>query len=408
MKNKKLESAIVLFSLWLLMFASSSQFFIMSPILSQIGEQLNIPQALRGTLITSYAITLGITALLTGPISDRYGRRKILLFGTASMAASLLLHSFATDYYSMLFFRILSGFSGGILTGSCVAYIGDYYPLDKRGWANGVVATGSAAGQILGIPAGTLLSGSIGFYAPFQAFGLAMAVTFFMILTQVPQPNVKKSNCSLNLKDTMTNYWMILQKPKVKTIAMGYLLMFLSFTTFVVYFPTWLEEYMHVDHYEIAVLFLVGGLATVLTGPISGRISDRLGRKQILIFTNLLLVIVIPGSVFFLGAFPKTYYFLFFIIMMLMVGRMVPFQALASESVDDDLRGRMMSLTISIGQLGMAIGSALAGIIYTHIDFVGNATLAAIACMIMAGLIQSFIPEHFSEKELGEPKPSLP
>ncbi len=393
MKNKKLESAIILFSLWLLMFASSSQFFIISPILTQIGTQLDIPQALRGTLITAYAITLGITALITGPLSDRYGRRKILVFGSAAMAAALLLHSFAVDYYSMLSFRILSGFAGGILTGSCVAYVGDYYPFERRGWANGVVATGSAAGQVLGIPAGTLLSGSIGFYAPFQVFGLIMAVAFFMILWQLPEPNVKKSDCGLTIKETIKNYWLILQIPSVKTIAMSYLLMFFSFTVFVVYFPTWMEEHLHVSHYEIALLFLVGGIATVFAGPLSGKISDRWGRKQILIFTNLLLVIAIPMSIFLLGGFPKVYYPVFFLIMTLMVARRVPFQTLAAESVESEIRGRMMSLTISIGQLGMALGSAIAGFIYSEIDFMGNATLAAIACMLMAGMIQQYIKE---------------
>ncbi|MEP5612963.1 MAG: MFS transporter, partial [Cyclobacteriaceae bacterium] len=117
MNKGQLNARIILFSLWLLMFAASSQFFIMSPILSQIGEQLDISESLRGTLITAYAITLGIVALITGPISDRVGRRKILLIGAGAMALSLLLHQFAFDYWSMLGFRILSGFAGGILTG---------------------------------------------------------------------------------------------------------------------------------------------------------------------------------------------------------------------------------------------------------------------------------------------------
>ncbi|MFY0628032.1 MAG: MFS transporter [Reichenbachiella sp.] len=395
MQQIKIDNIIILFSLWLLMFSASSQFFIIAPILSQIGDQLHIPQALRGTLITAYAITVGIIALLTGPISDRVGRRKVLLFGTATMAISLLMHQLAVDFYSILLLRIFSGFAGGILTGSCVAYIGDHFESNKRGWANGLVATGSAAGQILGIPAGTILSSSLGFHAPFQFFGIVMAAAFVLIFFKLPQPNVKLSTCKLNLKATVLNYGAILQIPKVKTIALGYLLMFLSFTTFVVYFPSWLENSFHLGHYEIASLFLVGGLATVVSGPFSGRLSDKFGRKQIIIYANLLLVIIMPISVMMMQHLTQSYYVIFFIIMVLMVGRMVPFQALASEIVDDHERGRVMSLTISIGQLGMALGSAIAGFIYTEIDFIGNATLAAIASIAMAGIIQIFVPDHF-------------
>ncbi|UXX79694.1 MFS transporter [Reichenbachiella carrageenanivorans] len=393
MNKGQLNTRIILFSLWLLMFAASSQFFIMSPILSQIGEQLHIPESLRGTLITAYAITLGIIALITGPISDRIGRRKILLIGAGAMAVSLLMHQLAIDYWSMLGLRILAGLAGGILTGSCVAYIGDYFPCEKRGWANGVIATGSAAGQILGIPAGTVLAGEIGFFAPFQFFGFVMVFAFLLILWKLPQPQVSNSNCPLNLTHTIKKYWEILHIPSVKTIAMGYLLMFLSISSFIVYFPTWLENSFHANSYNIAVLFLIGGLATVFTGPISGMISDKTGRKQIIIFSNLLLVIIMPLSVFLLNMNHEMYYAVFFIIMLLIVARMIPFQALASEVIQDSQRGRMMSMTISIGQLGMAMGSGLSGLIYTQVGFIGNATLAAMASFLMAFLIQKFIPE---------------
>lgn len=394
MNKGQLNARIILFSLWLLMFAASSQFFIMAPILSQIGEQLNITESLRGTLITAYAITLGVVALITGPISDRVGRRKILLIGAGAMSISLLMHQFAFDYWSMLGFRILAGFAGGILTGSCVAYIGDYFPCEKRGWANGIVATGSAAGQILGIPAGTILAGEIGFFAPFQFFGFVMVFAFILMLFKLPQPNVESSTCPLNLNHSIKKYWEILHIPSVKTIAMGYLLMFLSISSFIVYFPTWLENSFRANSYDIATLFLIGGLATVFTGPISGMISDKTGRKQIIIFSNLLLVIVMPLCVFFLNANYEMYFVVFFVIMLLIVSRMVPFQALASEVIHDNQRGRMMSMTISIGQLGMALGSALAGFIYTDIGFIGNATLAAIASFLMAYIIQKYIPEE--------------
>ena len=393
MKVSTINSRFILFSLWLLMFSSSSQFLIVSPILSQISEQLSIPEALGGTLMTAYAITLGLVALATGPISDRIGRRKILLFGTGAMSASLLLHQFAFDYYSILLFRILAGFAGGILTGSCVAYIGDYFPKKMRGWANGIIATGSAAGQILGIPAGTLLSDWMGFYAPFQFFGIVMAIAFVMIYLMVPQPKVKLSNCSLNFVDISKGYFDLLKARSVRIVALGYMLMFFSITVFIVYFPTWLENEFSASSYDIALMFFAGGLATVFTGPISGKISDRTGRKQIIIFANLLLVIVMPVTAIFLNLNSSVYSIVFFMIMLLVVARMVPFQALASEIIHDDVRGRMMSLTIAIGQLGMALGSFVSGFIYTEVDFVGNATLAALACFLMAFFIQKFISE---------------
>src|SRR5690606_34884162 len=127
---------------------------------------------------TAYAFMVGVFALIMGPVSDRIGRRRILLYGTLAMTVALALHAAATGYTSMLVIRAIAGAAGGVLSGSAVSYIGDYFPYERRGWANGWVMSGAATGQIVGIPLGTILSESIAFYAPFLLFSATMAVTF--------------------------------------------------------------------------------------------------------------------------------------------------------------------------------------------------------------------------------------
>ena len=133
-----------------MMFSASSQTMIMSPILPLVGDQLHIPQEYLGTLITSYSVMLGVFALIIGPISDRIGRRRILLLGTGAMCITLFLHYYVYDFITLLLARALTGMAGGMLSGVAPSYIGDYFPSEKRGWANGMVMTGIAAGQILG------------------------------------------------------------------------------------------------------------------------------------------------------------------------------------------------------------------------------------------------------------------
>src|SRR5687768_3600214 len=72
---------LVVFALWLLVFSASSQIMIMSPILPRIGAELGIRESMLGTLISVYALMVGIFAVISGPISDRFGRRRILLVG---------------------------------------------------------------------------------------------------------------------------------------------------------------------------------------------------------------------------------------------------------------------------------------------------------------------------------------
>ena len=62
---------------------------IISPILPQIGDDLDIADAVLGTLVTAYSLMVGVFAILSGPVSDRIGRRRILLTGCGVMTIAL-------------------------------------------------------------------------------------------------------------------------------------------------------------------------------------------------------------------------------------------------------------------------------------------------------------------------------
>lgn len=127
---------------------------IISPILPQIGDDLGIADAVLGTLVTAYSLMVGMFAILSGPISDRIGRRRILLIGCAAMTVALGLHGLVDSYVSFLVVRVFTRMAGGVLSGAAVSYIGDYFPYERRGWATGWVMSGAAFGQIVGIPMG--------------------------------------------------------------------------------------------------------------------------------------------------------------------------------------------------------------------------------------------------------------
>lgn len=365
---------------------------IISPILPRIGEQLGTPQSLLGSLVTAYAIMLGIFAIIIGPISDRVGRRKILLYGTSGMAASLLLHGLVFDFWSLLFVRALSGMAGGVLSGVAVAYVGDYFPYERRGWANGWIMSGIAMGQILGIPLGTVLAESFGYKIPFVAFGVLMAMAFFLVLTSVPQPNVKLRESRMSISEAMRGYYELIKRPDVKAVSFCYTLMFFSLSMFIVYLPTWLESTFLVDGHAIASLFLVGGIANVISGPKAGKISDKLGRKNMIISSCLGLFAIMFFTTHVMTVFWVAYP-LFFFTMILIAMRMSPFQALSSELVTADIRGSLMCLLVAIGQIGNGLGSAIAGPLYKSEGYISNTYFAAFTILLMAFVVWKFVPE---------------
>jgi predicted MFS family arabinose efflux permease len=365
---------------------------IIAPILPQIGAQLAVESHLLGTLVTAYAFAVGIFALIVGPISDRIGRRKILLYGTASMTLSLLLHVFATGYWSFLLVRAITGAAGGILSGSAVSYIGDYFPYEKRGWANGWVMSGAASGQVLGIPLGTILSEKVAFYAPFVLFSITMALTFILIWRYLPQPSVEQRQYKISIKNSVSDYWVMLKRPEIGSASVAYMVMFLSISMFIVYLPSWLTYQFRVTSEDIALMFFVGGIANVMTGPNAGRFSDVVGRKKLILLSCSGTALIMGISTFVIQEF-YIVYFLFFITMMLVAMRISPFQALLSEIVSGNNRGSLMSLTVSLGQLGFGIGGAFAGVVYSKVNYFTSTIIGAFFILSAGLIIWKFVPE---------------
>lgn len=399
------NSYVIIFALWLLVFSSSSQIMIVSPMLPQIGRQLNVAENLQGLLVSVYALAVGIFALVAGPISDRFGRRLMLLAGAGLMTAALGLHYFAFDFTSLLIFRALAGVAGGALTGATVSYVGDYFPQNERGWANGWVMSSTALGQIASVPIGTLLAAQFNFQAPFLVFAIVMAAAFCLVYWFVPQPKVERADEKLTIGSALENYWELLKRSDARAAAAVYCLMFLSIALYVVYLPIWLTATHGATPYDIAFVFAVGGAASAVTGPLAGKISDLIGRKVVVLGACLGLAALMLATTFVMREFWVAYPLIFFT-MMFVAARMSPLQALISELVSGKRRGTLLSLTVSIGQLGFAVGGAVAGFAYARLGYSSNAIAGAIAVVLMALIVWQFLPEPKSDTAADKEQPA--
>ena len=386
------RSYLILFALWLMMFSASSQLIIMVPLLPEIQATLGVNAFWRGMLLTAYALSLGVSALLTGPLSDRIGRRRILLYGTLLMTVTLAMHTVAADYELLLAMRILAGVGGGMLSGGSVAYVGDYFPYERRGWANGWVMSGTAFGQVAGVPIGKVLGASFGYRWPFVMFAVSMAGAFFLIWQFVPRPDVELDKKSLTPRRFIKKYRTVLRGPSVLAAVGSYFLMFCGFGLFASFLPTWLETTIGVTGYEVALLFAVGGCANILAAPSAGRISDEIGRKPLVVWASValgLIMLIAPSAI--VGFTSAAV--LFFLAMASVGIRISPLQSLLTALVPDQRRGLLMGLAMSIGQAGFGIGSFVASATYAFYGYVSNTVTGAIAMLGMAVLVHWGLPE---------------
>ena len=383
---------LIIFTLCLLVFAASSQVMIIAPLLPQIGIELQTSKKVLGYLITVYATALGLSAIVIGSLSDKIGRRKILLLGSSAMTLFLLAHSIANSFISLLIIRTATGFSAGVLSGAAVSYVGDYFPYEKRGWASGWIMSGIAMGQILGIPLGTFLAEGYGFKFPFILFGIFMGITFLLVLFFVPQPNVILQKKKLTLRNSVKKYRDLLKKPDISAVALSYLLMFLSLSIYVIYLPLWLDQKFNVSSTNIGWLFCAGGVINAISGPRAGKLSDQIGRKKMIISSCIGLAIFMVITTYLLVDFWVAY-LIFPIVMLLIAIRISPFQALSSELVNSNNRGSLMSLLVAIGNIGSGFAGVLGGYLFEYTGYLSNTIFGGISIIITAYLVWKYVPE---------------
>lgn len=391
MTDPRGSPAPLLGALWLLTFAQTCQFMLVVPILPDISRELRFDPELGGTLIASYGITAALFSLISGPISDKVGRRRVLVVGTLMMALGLLLHPLAHSFGALLFMRALTGVASGVLSGAVGAYVGDYFPYERRGWANGIIMSGLAAGQVAGIPLGTLLAKSMGFSAPFLAFGVLLLVNTALIALYVPQAAVALES-ELTVSSALKKYGYLLSHTQPLAATAAFVLMFTGVSAFVSYLPTWLEEAHGASPNDVALMYFCGGLAALVGNPVAGRLSDRIGRKGIIIAASLALAVLqalTPVAMVRL----EVAYGLFFLTMIAASMRMAPLQSLLTAIVGPAQRGTLLGMASAAGSFGFAMGGAASGFLYTRHGFAACAAVAVTAVLASTGVIAAFLPE---------------
>jgi predicted MFS family arabinose efflux permease len=384
------EPRLVVAVLWLLVFGAGTQAMLVAPIIPQIATQLQVEPALLGSLVTAYAVSVAAFALVTGPISDRVGRRSVLLAGTAMMTVALAAHTLADSFTTLFAVRALAGVAGGVLNGAAVAYVGDFFPGSRRGWANGWVISGFAAGQIAGIPVGTLLAEGFDFRVPFLLFAAVSLVSLALVYAFLPQPAVERVTSPLTVRSALGGYGRLLARRDVAAATLVFFLMFGGSTLYTTYLPTWLVA-GGASAGAIAGLFLAGGLSNAVVGPVAGSLSDRLGRKRVIVAASVGLAVLMALTPF-LGTFTLVAG-AFVVVMALFASRASSFTTLLTELVDGSQRGSLMSLTVGVGQVGVGVGGVLAGGLYGSTGYTLSALAAGVSMLVVAVLIAVFLPE---------------
>ena len=166
--------------------ASFSMSLMVGPMLIPMGREFGMSVPALGQLATLAFLPWGISAVLIGPISDRYGRKKVLLVGLAGLSLSGVAASMAPNYLTLAACRVLTGVCGGLIPPSCLAALTDHFTGSRRGYAIAIGSTGYSTCWLVGLPLAALLTGQIGWRGTFMAAAALAAGAVLLTLAVFP------------------------------------------------------------------------------------------------------------------------------------------------------------------------------------------------------------------------------
>ncbi|MDQ2708294.1 MAG: MFS transporter [Actinomycetota bacterium] len=143
-------------------FLMGAELFLLPPLLTTIAADLHVGAAATAWVLTSYVLTYALTSPPLAALSDRFGRREVILTGVAIFAFGDLACALAPTLTLLVVAHAVSGLGGALAAPAILAYLGETATPDERGRAVSRGAAMYAAGQIVGVPLGVLLATSLG------------------------------------------------------------------------------------------------------------------------------------------------------------------------------------------------------------------------------------------------------
>ncbi|MTH28313.1 MFS transporter [Myroides pelagicus] len=351
----------VVFILAITQFTIILDFMVMAPLGDLLLKDLHINPTDFGIVVSAYAFSAGISGLLTAGFADKFDRKRLLLVFYSGFIIGTFLCGLANSYSTLVMARIITGLFGGVIGSISMAIITDLFTLQQRGRVMGFVQMGFGASQVLGIPIGLYIANKYTWETPFlMIVGLSICIAFAIAFKLKP---VNEHLKIPNDKKPLLHLWHTIQN---KDYRIGFLAtVFLSIGGFMMmpFGTIFAVNNLGVLPEELPFLFMASGTCSLLIMPFIGKLSDQMDKYKLFVIATLWMLLI---CIIYTNLFAVPLWLVMLLNILLMIGimsRMVPSQALTSAVPQPKDRGAFMSINASLQQIAGGIASAVAGFI---------------------------------------------
>ncbi|MBL6927551.1 MAG: MFS transporter [Rhodospirillales bacterium] len=359
-----------MFILFLIVFIDLLGFGIIIPLLPFYAEHFDAAPYVVTLVLATYSLTQLFSAPWWGGLSDRIGRRPVLIASLAGAVVSYIWLGFADTLWMLFAARALGGVMAGNIS-AAFAYVADSTTPKNRARGMGMIGAGYGLGFFVGPAIGGILAGPDALNADYQTPAFAAAALSFVslglaiaILKESLSDEIRARVAAQPKKSLMTQ---LVEAAANRNLAYWIVLMFLA--TFVMAgmettFAMWAERGFGWGPRHIGfILAFVGALSIIIQGGMIGRLTRKFGERALVIQGALVL-----GVSFFFMPFAQSLPMLLLVMAGLAYGFSVitpALNSLISLEADPDKQGGTFGLSRSASIFARVVGPAFAGVLFS-------------------------------------------
>jgi predicted MFS family arabinose efflux permease len=386
-------------------------FMVISPLGAFLMKALTLKPSQFGLVVSVYAFSAGTAGLLTAGFADKFDRKKLLLFFYCGFIVGTLFCGLAQTYYVLLAARLITGLFGGVIGSISMAIATDLFPLEQRGRVMGFLQMGFAGSQVLGIPISLYLAHIWGWQSPFWLV-VALAVIVALLIISKMRP----VNMHLSIqrdKTPLQHLWHTIRKRNYRIGFTATALLSIGGFMMMPFGSAFAVNNLQVPAERLSILFFVAGIASFITMPLIGKLSDRVDKYKLFVAASIYMAIIVIIYTN-LGPRPLWFVIMFNIIMMTGIfGRIVPATVLVSAIPEMQDRGAFMSINSSLQQIAGGIAASVGGIIVMQktstspLEHYNTLGLVVVSISAIAVLLMLRVDRMIKSRKNKQPSPPV-